>query len=214
MVVWSGSVVLFKGELPVGDIPIVEIKELNEPNRFVPISFVENLMSPQYAYNLARSQELEYVKQAIIGAWIMKENSVDTPPTGSAGEHITYRGDREPRRAQGEQLPGAVFSIADQDKQDLEELGMLNASSRGMGSTTVTSGLHARLLIEADDSKLGPYSDMIEMATQEIGNLILRYMRVFFVDERSRALTFVLTWRLCRVRPCRSRACFAKRRST
>jgi len=151
MVVFSGTNVLYKGELPVGEIPIIEIKELNEPNRFVPLSFVENLMSPQFAYNLARSQELEYVKQAIIGAWIMKENSVDTPPTGSAGEHISYRGDKEPRRAQGEQLPGAVFSIAEQDKQDLEELGMLQASSRGIGTTTVTSGLHARLLIEADD---------------------------------------------------------------
>jgi len=184
MVVWSGSTVLYKGELPVGEFPMVEIKELDELNRFVPISFTENLMSPQFAYNLARSQELEYVKQAIIGAWTMRENSVDTPPTGAAGEHIFFRGDREPKRVQGEQLPGAVFSIAEQDKQDLEELGLLQASSRGIGTTTVTSGLHAQLLIEADDVKLGTYSDAVERATQDMGNLILRYMRKFFVNER------------------------------
>lgn len=184
MIVWAGTTVLYKGELPVGEIPIIEIKEFNEPNRSIPLSFVENLMSPAFAYNTARSQELEYMKQVIIGAWTARENSVDTAPTGSAGEMIWFRGQDPPKRVQSEQLPSAVFSIAEQDKQDLEELGLLNASSRGLGTSNVTSGSYARLLIEVDDVKLGPYNKSVQRGTQETGNLVLKYMRKFFVNDR------------------------------
>lgn len=184
MICTDGKVLLYKGELPCGEIPLIEMKEMDEPNRFVPVALLELLMSAQYAYNLSRSQELEYVKQAIIGGWIYHENSVDEAPTGHAGEHLVYHGSREPKQMNSPSLPSAIFGIAQADLADMGELSGLNEASRGIATPNVTSGLHAKLLIEADDSKLGPYTDLIEMATQDLGNLVLMYMRKYFDDQR------------------------------
>lgn len=182
-IIFTKDTILYRGELPGGKFPFVEIKTINEPNRFCPPSLVEELSPINFAYNITRSQIIEYVKQLVVGVWAMRKNSLETKPTGYAGEIIEYLTE-PPTRMPMDQLPGSVFNSLEVDKDDLAEISGMYEASRGIATSEIKSGIHARLLQEADDSKLGPAVDIIESAYEQVGNLILHLAREFYDGER------------------------------
>lgn len=112
------------------------------------------------------------------------------PPKPHYGYQVyfTSPGMRRPEFMQAPQMPTGAYEMNSQAQRDLDQAGMSYPLARGESAQGITSGLHARLVQDADQTEMGPIVRMHAATFGALGEAVLDLYRDYGGDDRILAI--------------------------
>lgn len=186
-VVWAGDTVLAEEDNPYECLPYVMFSGIPVPGRFWPTSIVEQLRSPQAEFNKTRSQIRENAAR-IGNPSLLIPRSANVSVQGLPGEQIIYDdmvSAQGPTYLQPPEMPAYVREEGPQIEGSMQEISGQHEITKGQVPPGVTAAAAINMLMEADDTRLGPDIYDMERALAEAGKLILSLVGRFYTDQRT-----------------------------
>lgn len=184
--VWANDQVLYEEEAPFDTFPYVMFSGITVPGRFWPTSLVTQLRGPQTELNKVRSQIAE--NGARIGnPSLLTSRHANVKYTGLPGERVYYDStvqDAVPSYLQPPDMPVYVREEIERIVDSISEISGLHEVSKAQVPTGVTAASAINLLMEADDTRIGPEIQDMERGLEQAGQKILRLRAQFNTDER------------------------------
>src|SRR5215472_6499877 len=185
--VWAKNKMLFEGPNPYREIPYVMFKGIPVMARFWPTSVAEQLRGPQMELNKLKSQILENV-QRFGNPSILFSRQANINYSGVPGERIDY--DDTVQNAQPTYLiPPPMPTYVIQEVEAIEKAIQEISGQHEVSKSTVPPGVKAasaiNLLMEADDTRLGPRIYQMEEELAKSGERLLKLVAKYYTDERT-----------------------------
>lgn len=188
--------VLIKGKVvdhddnPHDPMPYVMFTNIDVPGRFWPDSIVTQLRGPQTELNKIKSQILENAAR-IGNPALMTSRQAGVEYSGRPGERIYYDStvqDATPRYLQPAEVPTYVQSQIDRIEASIREISGQHEVTGGKVPAGVTAASAINLLLEQDDTRLGPSIYDMENNLAKSGTKIAELVAKFFSTERTVSL--------------------------
>lgn len=175
---------------PADPMPYVMFKNIDVPGRFWPDSVVNQLRGPQTELNKIKSQILENAAR-IGNPALMTSRQAGVEYSGRPGERIFYDStvaDAIPRYLQPAEVPGYVREQIDRIERSIQEISGQHEVTGGKVPAGVTAASAINLLLEQDDTRLGPSIYDMEANLAKAGSKIAKLVAKFYSTERTVAL--------------------------
>lgn len=191
MIIVAGeSELIYYGELPYDDIPIVQMICRDTPGQFFGKSFIEDLIPFQRAYNNCINRIHEFIKRVAIQSYMVEEGSIDVEEyetNGLApGIMLVYsQGSNPPVPIRNGNLPSEILNEREQLKNDMEYIaGTSQLMVNGSVPSGVTSGTAIENLINIDNTRLSLTGDRIRDAVKELSKQWLHIYKRYGTAKR------------------------------
>lgn len=190
MIILIGDELVYYGDLPYDEIPIVQCLCREVAGQFFGKSAIEDLIPRQVAYNGCLNRIHEYIKTVAIGRYIAEDGSIDIDEyeeNGVApGGILTYRqGSTPPEPMQNGQLPAELMAERHNLKTDMEYIaGTSQLMVSGNVPSGVTSGAAINNLMEIDNTRLSLTGDYIRNSVRDLSKLLLKIAKRYATCER------------------------------
>jgi hypothetical protein len=190
-VVWAKNQVLHEDENYYGDLPYVMFAGVQSPGRFWPTSIVEQLRDPQIELNKIRSQILENA-QRIGNPSLLKNKLANVEYSGVPGEEVYFDDITQnsvPSFLQPPEMPAYVRELIDRNEASIREISGQHEVSSSQVPAGVTAASAINLLLEQDDTRLGPAIQDMEQGLSRAGQFILNMVAKYYTEERMITVT-------------------------
>lgn len=185
-VVWVKNQVLHEDNNYYNELPYVMFQGVASPGRFWPTSIVEQLRDPQIELNKIRSQILENA-QRIGNPSLLKNKMANVEYSGVPGEEVLYDDITQnsiPSYLQPPEMPVYVRELIDRNEASIREISGQHEVSSSQVPAGVTAASAINLLLEQDDTRLGPAIQDMENALSKAGQFILSMAAKYYTEER------------------------------
>lgn len=191
--VTNSGIVLKKGKNPYvhGRIPLVQFKQLPDPDNFRPPCVIRDLMPLQKARNERRSLIQGYMRETIDPRILVKKG-VGIP------DDIMARWPKIiPVNATESDLGGVVKAIDlppppaylaqldDMDRRDMEDVANIHRSSMGEAEGSGQSGRHALAMQSGDRLVATPTRILLQESCSEFGSQLMALIWQYYDEERT-----------------------------
>jgi hypothetical protein len=190
-VVWAKNQVLHEDDNYYGALPYVMFSGVPSPGRFWPTSIVEQLRDPQIELNKIRSQILENA-QRIGNPSLLKNKLANVEYSGVPGEEVYFDDITQnsvPSFLQPPEMPAYVRELIDRNEASIREISGQHEVSSSQVPAGVTAASAINLLLEQDDTRLGPAIQDMENALSIAGQFILNMAAKYYTEERMITVT-------------------------
>ncbi len=183
LIICASDKVLFYGELPYDEIPIVALKCKDIPGQFFGRSVIEELIPLQRAYNGCKNKIHDYIRTLASNPLLVPEGSIDDIEAlvecGTApGTIIEYDADR------GKPSPLIFQSISSEVREECDDIvremeyiaGVSQLMVAGSRPAGLTSGTAIERLQRIDNTRLSLTADRIRAAVRE---LALTWLKIY-----------------------------------
>lgn len=183
LIICAADKVLFYGELPYDEIPIVALKSKDIPGQFFGKSVIEELIPLQRAYNGCKNKIHDYIRTLASNPLLVPEGSVDDIDAliecGTApGTVIEYDS------ARGKPTPLIFQSISSEVRQECNDIvremeyvaGVSQLMVTGASPSGIVSGTAIERLQGIDSTRLSMTADNIRAA---IRNLAILWLKIY-----------------------------------
>ena len=185
--VWAKGQMLYEGPNEYGYLPYVMFSGVPVPGRFWPTSLVEQLRGPQTELNKVKSQIAE--NGARIGnPALLVSRQANVNYSGVPGERIDFDDSTPnaiPTYMQAPALPEYVLAQQDRIEASIEAISGQHEVSNAQVPAGVTAASAINLLLEADDTRLGPRIYDLEEQLGVAGTRILQLVGRYWSDQRT-----------------------------
>lgn len=175
------------GPLPDGIWPVaVWLWDIDAPGRLHGDATMTAAVGLQREYNEICSQIKEHHNLLLRGKWLVpigsniRRGQITTQP----GEVIQHTPGLVPQMADLKALPHKVYEEREKVLADFELITSMHQITMGQPPPGVTSGRAFLTLQEADDSDLGPFMEMLELAVSRLGWLTIQLIQQFYDEDR------------------------------
>lgn len=207
LVVVIREAVVYYGDLPAGEMPLVAVKSKPVSGQFFGKSPIQDLIPLQRTYNRIVNKIQDYVDTIAANPLIAPEGSIvnldELDATGiEPGTILIYRnvGDR-PSLLQYPDLPTTVLSERDHIASDMEYVaGVSQLMVVGATPTGVTSGTAIDNLRQIDNTRMSLTADNIRDAVLAMAKIWLRLNKEYSSGYRTMQIAgqddagYVYTW--------------------
>ena len=176
---------------PHDPMPYVAFKNIDVPGRFWPDSVVNQLRGPQTELNKIKSQILENAAR-IGNPALMTSRQAGVEYSGRPGERILYDStvaDATPRYLQPAEVPNYVQAQIDRIENSIREISGQHEITSGSVPAGVTAASAINLLLEQDDTRLGPSVYDMEDGLARTGRKIAELVAKYYSTERTISLS-------------------------
>lgn len=185
-VVWAQDQILAEEDNPVDPMPYVMFSGVKVPNRFWPTAVVTQLRGPQTNLNKLSSQILENAKRVGNPA-LLKSRQANVSYSGVPGEEVLFDAtlpESAPSYLQPPTVPQYVLEERSRILESMTEISGLHEVSNARVPSGVTAASAINLLMEADDTRIGPEVQDMEVALGRAGTKLMRLRASFTTDTR------------------------------
>lgn len=185
-----GDKIVAHEDNPFDAMPYVMFRNIEIPGRFWPDSVVKQLRGPQTELNKIKSQILENAAR-IGNPAIMTSRQAGVEYSGQPGERIFYDStvqDAMPRYLQPAEVPAYVREQITRVEESIREISGQHEITSGNVPAGVTAASAINLLLEQDDTRLGPAIYDMEGAIARAGRKITKLVAQFYSTERTIAI--------------------------
>ena len=181
LIICAADKVLFCGNMPYDDIPIVALKCKEIPGQFFGKSVIEELIPLQRAYNGCKNKIHDYIRTLAANPLLVPEGSIDDidalVDSGTApGSVIEYDADR------GKPSPLVFGGISGEVRQECEDIvremeyvaGVSQLMVTGARPTGIISGTAIERLQRIDNTRLSLTADGIRSAIRSLAMMWLK----------------------------------------
>lgn len=186
-VVWAQSKILHDDVNPYGCLPYVMFSGIPTPGRFWPSSIVTALRGPQIELNKIKTQVRENAQRvgnpAIL---ISRQSNIDY--SGVPGEAILFDDTMQnsvPTYLRPPELPAFVVQEIDRIESSIREISGQHEVSGSNVPAGVTAASAINLLLEQDDTRLGPAIQDMETQLGKAGSMLLKLIAEYYSEERT-----------------------------
>lgn len=175
------------GPLPDGVWPpYVRIRDIEVPGRYHADCAMTAGVGLQREYNEVNAQIKEHHNLMLRGKWLVPlgSNIRRGQITAEPGEVIQHTPGLPPTMAELRPLPQKIYDERERILGDFEYITGTHRISMGSPPPGITSGRAFLVLQEADDSDIGPLTEMYEEGMAELGWLSLQIIQRFYEEER------------------------------
>lgn len=186
-VVWANEEILVEEDNPYECLPYTMFSGIPVPGRFWPTSIVEQLRSPQAEFNKTRSQIRENAAR-IGNPSLLIPRSSNVQIQGPPGEQIVYDdmvSAAGPSYLQPPEMPVYVREEGPQIEGSMQEISGQHEITKGQVPPGVTAAAAINMLMEADDTRLGPDIYDMERSLADAGKLLLGHVSRYYTDQRT-----------------------------
>ena len=200
------SELIYYGDLPYEEIPIVQCICREVAGQFFGKSAIEDLIPRQKAYNGCLNRIHEYIKTIAIGRYIAEDGSIDIDEyeqNGVApGGVLTYRAGAEPPVPMPNgQLPAEIMAERHNLKSDMEYVaGTSQLMVIGDLPSGMTSGTAINNLMEIDNTRLSLTGDYVRNSVKSLAILWLKIYKTYATTKRvmdiagTNSIGHAITW--------------------
>lgn len=185
-IVWAKDKILLNEDNPYPGLPYVMFKGVPVPGRFWPSSIVEQLREPQIELNKIKSQIRENA-QRIGSPSLLKDRFSNTKYSGVPGEEISYDASNPnsiPRYLEPPNMPPYVIQEIERIETAIMEIAGQHEVTGSQVPAGVTAASAINLLLEQDDTRLGPTISEMEMQLGYAGRMVLELIAKYYSEER------------------------------
>jgi hypothetical protein len=189
-VAWAKGKELYSDDNSYGVLPYLQFTGVPVPGRFWPTSITEQLRGPQIELNKVRSQIAEN-GQRIGNPSILKDRLANVEYTGVPGEEILYDSttpNSVPQFLQPPDMPVYVREQLQTIQQSMQEISGAHEVSSSQVPAGVTAASAINLLLEQDDTRLGPAILDMETQLSTSGQRLLKMIAQYYTEERTMQL--------------------------
>ena len=182
IIIVGDSHLVYYGDLPYGNIPLVQMQCREVPGQFFGKSVIEDLIPRQRAYNGCLNRIHEFIKRVALGNMAVEEGSIDIEEheeNGLApGAYLVYKsGSAPPRRIENGNLPSELMQERYNLKSDMEYVaGTSQLMVNGATPAGVTSGTAISNLMEIDNTRLSLTGEHIR---NSIRKLAIQWLEIY-----------------------------------
>lgn len=190
LIITAGDKVIFYGDMPYENIPIVQMVCRENPGQFFGKSVIEDLIPRQRLYNNCLNRIHEYIRRAAIQSYWVQEGAVDIEEFEEYGAEpgaiMEYkRGYDKPMPAVNGQLPSEIMTERYNLKTDMEYVaGTSQLMVNGATPSGVTSGTAIANLQAIDDTRLSLTGDFIRSGVKNLAVIWLEIFKLYASNER------------------------------
>lgn len=193
-VIWSKNQILFTDEKPFDPMPYVMLTGIPVPGRLWPSSIAEQLRGPQTELNKVKSQIAENRNRVGNPTILASKQAVQDPDNFIASMTIpggTYFFDdlgspnTVPTFLQAPPLPQYVIDEIQRIEESIEDISGQHEVTSANVPPGVTAASAINLLMEADDTRLGPAITDYEIQLGSLGQKILKLAAHYYTDART-----------------------------
>ena len=190
-IIIAGETLVYDGELPFVNrtngkrgFPFVKQVSIEQAGSFWGTGIVERLIPVQRAYNAVKNRKHEFLNRLSMGVLTVEDGSVDLDNLEeeglSPGKILVYRqGANVPRYMANTSVP---TDFEKEEQALLTEFMTISGVSDILNNSsnyTNISGVALQLLIEQDESRISPTTDIMKQCIKLIGGQILRLYKQF-----------------------------------
>jgi len=195
LVVFANGILLHDGDLPyeawikTKSLGIKQYDFTEVHDRFWGRTPLEDLIPLQVEYNKTRSQIIEIKNRMSKPHWIVAEGQnvpkegIPTEP-GAIIRYTPVAGAQEPHQTKMSPLPAYVHKDLESNLNDMQNISSQHEVSRGTVPPGVGSGVAIQLLLEQDETPIGPTIERYEQVEGESGMLILNLVKEKYKEPR------------------------------
>lgn len=186
-IVWTKNDVLGEYDNPYESLPYVMFTGVPVAGRFWPTSIVEQLRGPQVELNKIKSQIRENA-QRIGNPALLRSRQANVKYTGLPGEEVLYDDttpNSVPTYLQPPSMPAYVVQEIDRIEAAIREISGQHEVTSSQVPAGVTAASAINLLLEQDDTRLGPAIYDMEQQLGYAGQMVLRLVGKYYSDERT-----------------------------
>jgi hypothetical protein len=190
-VVWAKDKILLSEDNPYECLPYVMFKGAPIPGRFWPSSIVEQLREPQIELNKIKSQIRENA-QRIGNPSLLRDRFSNTRYSGVPGEDVMYDSSNPnsiPRYLEPPNMPPYVIEEIDRIENAIQEISGQHEVTGAQVPAGVTAASAINLLLEQDDTRLGPTISEMETQLGYAGRMVLELIAEYYTEERMLKVT-------------------------
>lgn len=183
--VWAKDKIL-KKEVPFDPMPYVMFNGVRAPGRFWPTSIATQLRGPQTELNKIRSQIQENAMR-VGNPSLLASREANVEYTGMPGERVDFSStvqDAVPSFLQPPEVPVYVREEVNRITEAITEISGVHEVSKASVPSGVTAASAINLLQEADDTRIAPEIQDMEIALAIAGTKNLRLRAKYNDDER------------------------------
>lgn len=190
IIIVGDSELVYYGNLPYKNIPIVQMVCTETAGQFYGKSVIERLIPLQRAYNGCINRIHEFIKRIAIGGFITEQGSIDVEEyeqNGQApGALLVYKvGTQPPVPIPNGQLPNEVMQERYNLKTDMEYVaGVSQLMVNGATPSGVTSGTAIENLMEIDNTRLSLTGDHIRNSIRKLQIVWLEIFKIYATTRR------------------------------
>ena|SRR5215831_9915728 len=185
--VWAKGTMLAEDINHYDCLPYVMFKGIPVPGRFWPSCLVEQLRGPQTELNKVKSQIGE--NGAKVGnPALLVSRQANVNYSGVPGERIDYDDSTPnaiPTYLQPPTLPEYILAQQDRIEASIEAISGQHEVTNAQVPAGVTAASAINLLMEADDTRLGPRIYDLEEKLGVAGTRILKLVGQYWTDQRT-----------------------------
>jgi hypothetical protein len=186
--VWCGlkDKILASEDNPYECLPYVMFKGAPVPGRFWPTCIVEQLREPQVELNKIKSQVRENA-QRIGNPSLLRDRFSNTQYSGVPGEDVMYDSSNPnsiPRYLEPPNMPAYVIQEIDRIENAIQEISGQHEVTGAQVPAGVTAASAINLLLEQDDTRLGPTISEMETQLGYAGRMVLELVAKYYSEER------------------------------
>lgn len=206
IIIINAEHIIYYGDLPYNDIPIVQMICREIPGQFFGKSTIEDLIPRQRAYNDCINRIHEYIKRVALNSIMAEDGSVDPDEYidnySAPGALLTYRkGSAPPSPIPNSVLPSEIMAERQQLKNDMEYIaGTSQLMVNGAVPAGVTSGTAIENLMAVDNTRLSLTADYVRNSVKDLAILWLQIYKKYATTKRiiervgKNEVGNVLTW--------------------
>ena len=190
IIIVGDSELVYYGNLPYKNIPIVQMVCTETAGQFYGKSVIERLIPLQRAYNGCINRIHEFIKRIAIGGFITEAGSIDVEEyeqNGQApGALLVYKvGTQPPVPIPNGQFPNEVMQERYNLKTDMEYVaGVSQLMVNGATPSGVTSGTAIENLMEIDNTRLSLTGDHIRNSIRKLQIVWLEIFKIYATTRR------------------------------
>ena len=183
------NTILYDGPFPYkhGELPLARFSGTILPHRKYELSIVSGMISLQRFLNRSVTRIFQHHNLTALPRIRAPKGQIVTKITTKPGQVIEYNnvyGGAKPEYMEQPNAPSSQFKEVDLLLEQLNEA----SGQSSISQTDVPPGLESAaalgLLIEHDESRIGPLHDNMEQALSRVGMLVLKTATQFYVTER------------------------------
>lgn len=186
-VAWAKGKELYSDDNKYDCLPYFQFTGVPVPGRFWPTSITEQLRGPQIELNKVRSQIAEN-GQRIGNPSILKDRLANVEYSGVPGEEILYDSttpNSVPQFLQPPEMPVYVREQLQTIQQSMQEISGQHEVSSSQVPAGVTAASAINLLLEQDDTRMGPAILDMETQLSASGQMLLKMIAQYCSEERT-----------------------------
>ncbi len=186
MAIWANDTLLVQDDKPDDPMPYIKFASEEVPGRFWSAAVTTDLRGPQVDLNVIRTQIKENARRFGNPA-IMCSRQAKVEYHGVPGERIDFDStvmDAKPEYLIPPPMQAYIENEIGRIEKSMEEISGLHEVSRATVPAGVTAASAINLLLEQDETRIGPEIQQMEFALGQWGTKILKLRAEYNTDER------------------------------